>query len=174
MRRQCLRLAASARRRPVKLAVPPELPAGLQSAVITRSRRQSPCSRLPRSHLIPRRGKSKTGGKGQDGEKLGTCGGVQGLPARPKSTGGTSGGPPGRAGHPAAPSAPQKGRKGPKYMSLQAMPNVLCTVNICVFVNLAASFVLQVLWLSKLLSGRMKLSGCPAVLVVFREGVPTF
>lgn len=42
------------------------------------------------------------------------------------------------------------------------------------FVNLAASFVLQVLWPSKLLSGRTKLSGCPAVLAVSREGDPCF
>lgn len=46
--------------------------------------------------------------------------------------------------------------------------------NLCVFVNLAAWFVLQVLWPSKLLLGRMKLSGCPAVLAVFREGALLF
>lgn len=144
MHYQCLRLAASAPQRPVKLAVPPELPAGLRSAAITRSCRQSPydrlrgipCSRLLRSRLIPRRGKSGTGGRGaDDGEKLDTCGAIQGLPAWPKSTGGTSGVPPGRAGHPAAPSTPQKWQrgwamecKGTKYMLLQAMPTVLRTV----------------------------------------------
>lgn len=144
MRYQCLRLAASAPQRPVKLAVPPELPGELQRAVTTRSRRQSPydglrgvpCSRLPRSRLIPRRGKSRTGGRGTDGgEKLGTFGAIQGLPAWPKSTGGASGETPGRARHPGAPSAPQTGQrgwatehKGTKYMSLQSMPTVLRTV----------------------------------------------
>ncbi|KAL2302354.1 hypothetical protein Nmel_009780, partial [Mimus melanotis] len=73
VRYQCLRPDARAPQRPVKLAVPPELPVGLQSAVITWSCRQCPHdglwevprSRLPRSRLIPRRGKSRTGGRGQ-------------------------------------------------------------------------------------------------------------
>lgn len=125
----------------------------------------------------PRRGKSRTGGRGtDDGEKLGTCGAFQGLPAWPKFMGGAPGATPGRAGHPAGP-VPLKGAM--EWQGTNTCPPSQCRLsfalfNLCVFVNLAAWFVLQVLWPSKLLLGRMKLSGCPAVLAVFREGALLF
>lgn len=76
---------------------------------------------------------------------------------------------------------PSKGQRGRamEWQGTNTCPPSQCRLsfalfNLCVFVNLAAWFVLQVLWPSKLVLGRMKLSGCPAVLAVFREGALLF
>lgn len=174
----CQRSAAAAKTRS-----PTRVRGGIWQRSDFRSCRRAggvPCSRLPRSRLIAVRAGQEAEGQTMVRRWHLRC--HPGAPGVAKIHGRRL-----QCGLRDAPDTPQppgplrRGKRGRRWnvKERNTRPSRQCRLsfallNLCVFVNLAASFVLQVLWPSKLLSGRMKLSGCPAVLAVVREGGPCF